>query len=384
MRLAHEPPPRPGAGNFELIPSLDFPCPSPPFPVFLRTDKVRYLCLLLAACRSRVPRGFTLLEVLVSVAILSLVVVLLASVFSSVQSGLVFTDGGARQRQDAASVLARMAEELRSSMAPVSQSHELANPATRQAQLLVNPSGLAPSLQNAGAIFWKAPVRSATGGSGLVGYFLRWDTSIPDRPHPFFCRFSLDPRQSEAAAQALRANGADTAWINTALADTQAPGDQDNGFQGWLADNILAFYVRVLDPEMSALTRQARQVRRMYYPASLSPNFVIEFSSPNQSAGPLIDGNRFDSRLGYQYQRTSDGRFVDRYGPALPPLVELIVIAAPPKAVGRLTVKPAIPNSNDPAKVWEDVDAFIAGLPEAVRREAKIYSTLIALPASPR
>src|SRR5260221_2516490 len=86
-------------------------------------------------------RSFTLVEVLVSMAVLVLMVGLLAQVLSSAQLGLGNLGNSAQRRQDAGTVLANMAKDLRASLTPLNRSFEGADPLAGQVQFLINPPG---------------------------------------------------------------------------------------------------------------------------------------------------------------------------------------------------------------------------------------------------
>jgi prepilin-type N-terminal cleavage/methylation domain-containing protein len=311
--------------------------------------------------------GFTLLEILVSVALLAVVVLLLASVFSVCERSWVNLSASARQRQDARSVLATMAKELRAANLPLNRSYEEAAPANRQPQLLINPQGVDVSLQNAHSVFWEASIHSSKGGSGLVGYFVRWEVTNQG-PRPRLCRIFLSADEMQPVLAALR-SGTNSEWITMDLLSTYAPGDSNSGFAGWMADNVLALYARALDPNMNPITNYPRQ---MTAACSASGSYISFGSS-------LSSQKSFDSRRGYQYLRISDGVHVDRFGPAFPAAVELVLLAAPPKEICKLTAIPTQVSSDDPSKLFADVDQFIAGLPSSLRNSVRVYSTIVPM-----
>ena len=311
--------------------------------------------------------AFTLLELLVAMALFTLVAVLLASVFSSTQKGVVLLGSAKSQRQDARAVLGQVAGELRAALEPPTRSFEGAQAAMRQPQLLVNPSGLT----NGSSLFWSAGADSRSGGSALVGYLLRWETT-PEGPRPRFCRVFLDADGSEIVEQTLRTS-ASPEWVSQALVNSNAPGDAANGYQGWISDNILAFYARALDPQMNAITNFSRGLSG---PA-------VNTSSANAVFAASATGNAtlgsFDSRNGYQYTRRPDNVTVNRFGPALPSAIELVVIAAPPSSIRQLQTAPAPVLSGNATAMWTDVASFLGSLPEPVRNAAKTYSTIVPI-----
>ena len=87
-------------------------------------------------------RGFTILELMVATAVLMLLVVVFASVFSSAQTGLTTLRNSAIRRQNAQTALMTMAGELKAAVAPQGGFYEGADPADRQLPLLINPPTL--------------------------------------------------------------------------------------------------------------------------------------------------------------------------------------------------------------------------------------------------
>jgi|GEM_PF-3572775 len=83
--------------------------------------------------------GFSLVEiviVIVSTAILAVILVLFASMFSSTQEGVRRLNNSTKQRQETRVVLAKIAGELKESLTSPSVSYESNDPAARQFQLL--------------------------------------------------------------------------------------------------------------------------------------------------------------------------------------------------------------------------------------------------------
>ena len=322
----------------------------------------------MAPAGKKIP-AFTLLELLVAMALFSLVAVLLASVFSSTQKGVVFLGNTKSQRQDARAVLEQIAGELRAALETPTRSFEGTQAAMRQPQLLVNPSGL--SATHGSSLFWSAGADSKSGGSALVGYLLRWETT-PEGPRPRFCRVFLDANGSEYVEQTLRTS-INAEWVSQSLVDSNAPGDAKNGYQGWISDNILAFYARPLDPQMNAITNFSRGLSGPAVNTS-SANAVFAASATGSNTG-----GRFDSRSGYQYKRSPDNVTVNRFGPALPSAIELVVIAAPPSSILQLQTVPAPVLSTNAAAMWTDVASFLSSLPTPIKKAAKTYSTIVPI-----
>lgn len=353
--------------------------------------------------RSGKKSAFTLLEVLVATAILVVIVALLASLLGAGQNSLIRIDGGARQRQEAMAVLNMISSELRSSIAAPVHLDEFAHPGTRRAELLINPPLLGSDLLNPGAIFWQSFSMIGDGTPSLVGYFLRWDTSQAGAPRPLLCRFQLESARAGLELNRLRNGTQDRTWIDedTMIKKNFAPGTAAKGFQGWVADYVIGFFVRALDPTGNTIAFQARRVlsdsngrNHRFTSDAAQANFAVYHEANSSAAPPPVDyPGSFDSLDGYAWdtgatlqffhgQTNNLTSFKHRYGPALPPMVEIAIVVVPPSALRRLTALPTYPTVN--ANFWADIDAFVAGLPPEIAASARVYSTTVSLPLSPR
>jgi hypothetical protein len=325
-------------------------------------------------------------ELLVSLSVLILMVGLLAQALASAQLGLGNLRNSAQRRQDAGTVLANIAKDLRASLTPMNRSFEGADALSGQFQFLINPPGVpltassSTALANPNTIFWSAAVSNSVGATGLVGYVVRWGTTPSGAPQPLLCRMFLNTAQAAPQLAQLQAATPTTQWANTSLVSTYAPADLNDGYQGWVADNVLALYVRALDPTMTPITQYARKVTGMsalqYYQGGL---YTVLGATAGASS---ISGNlvQYDSRQGYQY--TSSGNTIDMYGPSLPAAIEIVIVAAEPKDIGRLpTTLPASvfasTTYNANSDMWVNVTNYMAGLPSSLKKSARAYSTIV-------
>jgi hypothetical protein len=288
-------------------------------------------------------------------------------------------------------VLDVIAKDLRAAAQSPVQNYESGNPTTptndaRQMQMLVNPTTLPTDLQNAGSIFWTTSQGTTTGGTSLVGYFLRWETPASGGVRPVLCRYFVSGSEVHNRLQTLRAQTpSNTVWVDSSDVTAVAPADQNNGFQGWLADGVLAIYFRVLDPEGRPISNYARRPIRVAY-GRFNPksgdytHYRAEFnpSSPDLQ-GDAITSNFYDSLLGFSYRRSVGSVWLNVSGPTMPPLVEIILVTAPMRLIKRLSTAPTRVDSGVPSNVWNDVDAFVAGLPSYLKNEARVASTTVAL-----
>lgn len=329
--------------------------------------------------RSCPKLAFTLVEVLVSAVIFAIILIFFGSLFSSAQLGLKRLTNSTRQRQDARVVLATMARELKECLTSPTLSYEDANPAARQIQLLINPPSMG-ALANADTIFWSAASSGPNDGSGLIGYAVRWDTSLPTNPQPRFCRMFVPTNKSQLILSTMQGSGS-AYWPTGALFDLHAPGDKDNGFEGWLADNILALYVRALDPENAPIENAPRKITGV---KTIDPTtYMAGVAFDPSTIGPAYN-NSYDARVGYQYKHVngSTTTLINRFGPALPPSIEIALVAASPDTLGSIESIPA-PVVTTASAMWQDIDAFTSSLPSQVKKGAHTYSTIVYLSASP-
>jgi hypothetical protein len=309
---------------------------------------------------------------MIATVILLLLVVVFASVFSSAQTGLITLRNSALRRQNAQTALMTMAGELKAAVAPQGGFYEGANPADRQLPLLINPPtlGMDPATHNAHSIFWPVKSSSSDGGTSLVGYVVRWMQESGKPPRPMLCRMKLGAAQLQSVLEGQQGTPSPGDWPASGLVDAATKGDADSGFAGWLADDILALYVRALDYEMKPIKALPRKISGPK--ATGEPGVLFDAVL---TGGVLT--NSFDSRAGYQYSTNSV--LVNRFGPAFPAAVEIVVVSATPKAIRLLGSIPASVASADSSLLWSDVDAFVASLPQALRSEVKTYSVIVPL-----
>lgn len=352
---------------------------------------------------ARKRTGMTLIEVLVSVAVFSLISVLLFGLFSATQNTSSILLGQGLQRQDAAWILHSMSQELRTALRSVSGTDESIFPlsppfgadlsrvaAARQAALLINPAGIEESLRHVNTIFWLSESSRAGKPVKLLGYAVRYEQT-PEGPRPRLLRLEADRETAFSSLERLRdpstpeggSDGGSPRWVTTDLFAELAPGTRDEAFQGWVSDTILALFVWALDPEMKPIILPVRPTRGIDYVRDTGIRFDSEVRTLMHESGPF-----FDSMSGYQYRRTTDSnRVVNVFGPAFPAAVQIVLVAATPQAIRLLQEVPTVPpnrwnrvtnhNVLPSWNPWLQVDDFLNGLPEGVRRGTRIYSTAV-------
>jgi uncharacterized protein (TIGR02599 family) len=190
--------------------------------------------------------GFTLVELLVSMAILILLVAILAGIFSSVSKTSQLGYANNERMQNILAITDFIRTDLRSALLPVNRTD------TNNLQFVVNPGSIGTAYKNPHAIFWQAPTATdqTLGDVAEVGYFVQWTTSN----RPYLCRFSAE-NSTNAANFLIYSQPA--AWLTDAIIKNVAPADEANAYQGLIAENVVALFVQCLDKNGQPITRNA-------------------------------------------------------------------------------------------------------------------------------
>jgi len=305
-------------------------------------------------------RAFTLLEVLVATAVLSIIVVLLAS-FASQASNIWKDVSSNNQQRSAARVLLQyMARELQAVKKPL--------PMPTAAQANANLQMIASLSSNSDndtvipsdnlyphALFWQVPVAQNTskGNIASVGYFIRWDTSShPGHAKPILCRFFVGPSDA-ADFQIYNQTGTEAQnWLS--VLPTVAPATAP-AYLGWMGDNVIGLWIRFLDTDGQPITKNA--------------------------AGTTLNYG-FDSRQGYRSPATGQVH----PGPAYPPSVEISLVVVDSRTLAKIQTPPTYTQTT-PADFDKDestvgsVRYFVNQLPKEIKAGAKIFSTRVYLPS---
>ncbi len=330
--------------------------------------------------------AFTIVELLVAMAILSLLVVMTASAYQAVLAGYVRIADQSRQREEARSVLLLMSNEIRDALSPVSRSPGVVVPGMGSAapglDLLINPPKLSSTSDgllyaNPHTLFWQAPGRDGFAGSALVGYALKWETRPDGSPVPVLRRLQSDTGRmfkelADAASNLLISPGA--TWASQPLLASLAPASTASAYKGWMADFIIALWVRPLDPNGNPIINTARQITGV---TAVATNNGLPASTLGNATASV---GSFDSKLGYQYSSPP----IDRFAPALPAAIEIAIVTLPPSMLKRITgpLRPDAAQGANSGTFWADIEAYVADLPDSVRSAAKTYSTIVPLNGS--
>jgi prepilin-type N-terminal cleavage/methylation domain-containing protein len=302
-------------------------------------------------------RAFTLLEVLVATAILSLMVVLLASIAGKVSK--VWQDVSANNQQRAAArvLLHFMASELEAARKPVPM------PSATNAANLQMVASMAANAANATvipgdnlyphALFWQVPAAQNTskGNIASVGYFIRWDTtSHPGRAKPVLCRFFAGPSDVDNFQVYAQTGTVAQNWLS--VIPMVAPATSPD-YLGWLSDNVIGLWIRFLDADGQPITKNA---------SGQTMNYA------------------FDSRQGYTSPTTGQ----IHPAPAYPPCVEIALVTVDCQTLAKIQTLPTYVQTtpadfNKGAGTPGSVRYFVDQLPKEIKAGARIFFSRVYL-----
>jgi prepilin-type N-terminal cleavage/methylation domain-containing protein len=303
-------------------------------------------------------RGFTLVEMMVAIALLSIMSVFLVSMTNSIstiwQQGIAHSE----RRSIALALFSRIGRDLRNASLPadIAASNRLpADDPNKDAtlQFVINPAGL-EAYEMPQAAFWQAPSASdrKKGDLGVVGYFVQW-VDEKDQQIPKLCRLLINPSRGDADNADYKIQPGPPQWISQAIIANNASAssqDPQGAYRGQLAENVLGLWIRALDQKSQPITSDA--------------------------LGQPYSNGSFDSRRGY---RSSNGR---TYTNALPACIEVAIVTIDSRTAKRLhgNEKPHAETGD----FWADIHDFYDGLPDQVKHGARIYSSVIELANAPR
>ncbi len=309
---------------------------------------------------STATKSFTLIEILVSIAILSILTVVLLSMLGSLMT--VWQGGQAHneRRTAAQAILERMSRDLSEAAFPASRY------ATNSLQMVINPTGVSATYQYPHAIFCQSPVATDGGTNGNlaeVGYFVQWIAgSGGPAGTPCLSRVLINPSSSD-----YQVYSSPNTWISDTLLSTYAPSKfisvtANNNYGGLMAENVLGLWVQALDP---------------------AGNPIQQTSLPA--------GERFDSRYIYTFTNAP------MFGPSLavletnlspgPASLQIIVAVMDSRTARQLTAIPGNYATTYPAtsgSLWKDVQNFYTNLPTVIQKGTEIQTTTVTLANGPR
>jgi len=323
--------------------------------------------MIRASMQSRDPErrrkldSFSLVEMLVAIAVLSIIMVLLAGMTGSLMT--LWRGGQAHneRRTDTQAIFDRMSRDLQQMSVPAAR---YGNPAlynTNGLEMGINPSGVSTNFEFPQALFWQAPVAnngSTNGNLAIVGYCVQWVNGSP-----FLTRVLINPQTIPSSANYYTIYSSPSSWISDNVITNTAPATTNSGYQGLMSPNVLGVWFQCLDG----------------------------MGNPIQQ-GSSIAGESFDSRLGYAYTNflytnSSGNPVITTYPPcALPAAIQVAIVIIDSATARHLTgtEKPMVNSTYLSGNFWNDVQYFYTNLPPIIRQGAEIQTTTVQISNGPR
>jgi len=243
-------------------------------------------------------RAFTLVELLVSTAVFSILMIFLVQIASAVANTWSSSNGRTERRQNGRAVVDFIGRELRGAALPAGT---LAIAGRPNLQFVLNPN-VNPGIgdyENPSALFWQAPLATETsqGDMATIGYFVRWTGRQAS-----LCRLFVNPSDTAGNYQVYNSAQINN-WVTKTVLDQAAPATSNTGYVGLFADNVIGFWARCFD-----------------------------------SGGNLIStSGTFDSNTGYTPKDSAGNVLSPVVAPALPTSVEISVVLLDSRAATQVT-----------------------------------------------
>lgn len=286
----------------------------------------------------KTSEAFTLVELLISMAVLTLLVVLIASLLANVNNAWLRGEERVETYQNGRAIL----DLIKRDLTPAVMSSSL--------QFAQNPT-MPPGLNlrtNSDSIFWQAPATSTDSGNlAEIGYYLTADYQLK--------RFYVPP--SDAANYQIfsppnQPTDNSAPWVTSFVTDNLST---------TVSSGVLAFWVRCLD-------RNGNLIPWLF--SSAVGVGTLKFNSAAHFQ-PAIPGQA--SSFNYTNAATTARANL------LPATVEVTVVTLDAKAFQRNPSIPAIPSSTGPDQVSTAVTTFNQQLIAAGVSSARTFSTRVKL-----
>ena len=296
----------------------------------------------MSAQNTETIRGFTLVEILIATAILSALVLLLASLIGAVSRTWVSGEQKVETFQDGRAILELMSREL---------SQALISP---RLQFVQNPS-LPPNANqraNSSNLFWQSALTSTDGGNVCeVGYFL-----TEDAQHNFQLKRFFVPPTDATNYQIFATPPSDSAapWITDFLTANDANGVS---LSTVVSDSVVALWIRCMDSNGDAIP---------WVPAAPP----LQFNS-GAHFQPAIPGQ--SSSFNYTAASTVQAHL-------LPTTIELTIVTVDSKTMQRSRASiPTLPVLAGPQDIPNAIVAFNQNLITNKIQTARTFSTRVML-----
>jgi prepilin-type N-terminal cleavage/methylation domain-containing protein len=291
--------------------------------------------------------GFTLAELLVAVAILSLLVLLLASLLGGVNRAWVSGEQQVETYQDGRALIELMSRELRQGII------------SPKLQMVQNPTLTGANQRtNSSSLFWQAQLASTTSGNlSEVGYFLTEDTTA----HTFqLKRFFVPPTDSTNYQIFANApNDRAALWVTSFVATS--------GLNTVVSDSVIGFWVRCLDENGDPIP---------WLSSSTTSN-----GDPNATPLQFNSAAHFQAAIRGQassFKYTAQSSTAQAH--LFPAAVEVTLITLDTKTLNRARASIAAqPTLNGPQDIPAAILAFNQSLVNSNIRNARTLSTRVVL-----
>jgi prepilin-type N-terminal cleavage/methylation domain-containing protein len=304
--------------------------------------------------------GFTLVELLVSIAVLTLMVLFLGAILNHTSKLWSIGENDVQRMENLRAITDSVGNDMRGALLPLDRTN------LNSLQFVVNPATITASSYNGDTVFWQAPI-ATTGTAGDVaeaGYFVKWDLSKPSNPRSLLCRFFVNPDGSFPHSETPGSNYLiynphvtipnnaspepwllQAGWLSDSVINAVAPGINSVGsaqaYQGLFAENVIGLWIRCRD----------------FFGQPINSDF--QGTSLAVSGGGQYQYG-YDSRMGYSYRDPNSGNVLQTPGytninltasnnpqplAALPPEVDVGVVIIDSQGAARIT--PAMMNNID-------------------------------------
>ena len=199
----------------------------------------------------------TLVELMVAVSVLSILVLMFSSIFSSASRAWITGSGNVERRRNVRALTDFIGNELKAAMLPV---QTVNNSSSGDLQFVVDPSStqVPADYQNADCVFWQAPLatESSYGDIAEIGYFVKWvpddsNSRVPKDPVPTLCRFFVNPSSKDPTSGVLTVNSNykifdpdKNSWLTPPIIDRVAPAKASTGYLGVFGENVVGLWIR--------------------------------------------------------------------------------------------------------------------------------------------